>query len=122
PSVRQPGERSSPLIARNSAWPRTRSPEGLHAPPSTRPSRICWTSSVPPSSASTSASLPQRCSPACGGAAPKYFPPRRVDEARWLEARGVDAVIAQGIEAGGHRGMFLLEDLNTQVGTLALVP
>lgn len=45
-----------------------------------------------------------------------------VDEARWLEARGVDAVIAQGIEAGGHRGMFLSDDLATQVGTLALVP
>lgn len=45
-----------------------------------------------------------------------------VDEARWLEARGVDAIIAQGLEAGGHRGMFLSEDLSTQVGTLALVP
>lgn len=45
-----------------------------------------------------------------------------VDEARWLEARGVDAIIAQGIEAGGHRGIFLSRDLNTQVGTLALVP
>jgi nitronate monooxygenase len=45
-----------------------------------------------------------------------------VEEARWLEARGVDAVIAQGLEAGGHRGMFLSEDLGTQVGTLALVP
>jgi nitronate monooxygenase len=45
-----------------------------------------------------------------------------VDEARWLEARGVDAIIAQGIEAGGHRGMFLSGDLATQLGTLALVP
>ena len=45
-----------------------------------------------------------------------------VDEARWLEARGIDAIIAQGFEAGGHRGMFLSEDLATQVGTLALVP
>ncbi len=45
-----------------------------------------------------------------------------VEEARWLEARGVDAVIAQGLEAGGHRGLFLSEDLTTQVGTLALVP
>ena len=45
-----------------------------------------------------------------------------VDEARWLEARGVDAIIAQGFEAGGHRGMFRSDDLNTQVGTLALVP
>jgi nitronate monooxygenase len=45
-----------------------------------------------------------------------------VDEARWLEARGVDAVIAQGSEAGGHRGIFLSDDLSTQVGTFALVP
>lgn len=45
-----------------------------------------------------------------------------VDEARWLEGHGVDAIIAQGNEAGGHRGMFLTNDLSTQVGTLALVP
>jgi nitronate monooxygenase len=45
-----------------------------------------------------------------------------VDEARWLEAHGADAVIAQGLEAGGHRGIFLSEDLSTQVGTFALVP
>lgn len=44
-----------------------------------------------------------------------------VEEARWLEARGVDAVIAQGVEAGGHRGMFLTDDLLSQVGTFALV-
>jgi nitronate monooxygenase len=45
-----------------------------------------------------------------------------VAEARWLEAHGADAVIAQGVEAGGHRGNFLTDDLTTQVGTLALVP
>jgi nitronate monooxygenase len=45
-----------------------------------------------------------------------------VEEALWLEARGVDAIIAQGVEAGGHRGMFLSEDLDTQISTLALVP
>jgi nitronate monooxygenase len=45
-----------------------------------------------------------------------------VDEARWLEAHGVDAVIAQGNEAGGHRGNFLSSDVTTQVGTLALLP
>lgn len=44
-----------------------------------------------------------------------------VEEARWLEQQGVDVVIAQGVEAGGHRGMFLTEDLHTQMGTLALV-
>jgi nitronate monooxygenase len=45
-----------------------------------------------------------------------------VEEALWLETHGVDAVIAQGLEAGGHRGMFLTEDLTTQVGTFALLP
>ena len=45
-----------------------------------------------------------------------------VAEARWLEAHGADAVIAQGAEAGGHRGMFLTSDVSSQVGTLALVP
>ena len=45
-----------------------------------------------------------------------------VDEARWLQARGVDAVIAQGLEAGGHRGMFLSGDVANQISTLALVP
>ena len=45
-----------------------------------------------------------------------------VQEAQWLEQHGVDAIIAQGLEAGGHRGMFLTEDLSTQVGTLALLP
>lgn len=45
-----------------------------------------------------------------------------VEEARWLEAQGVDAIIAQGLEAGGHRGIFLSEDLSTQSGTFALLP
>jgi nitronate monooxygenase len=45
-----------------------------------------------------------------------------VAEARWLEERGVDAIVAQGIEAGGHRGNFLSEDLDRQLGTFALIP
>lgn len=45
-----------------------------------------------------------------------------VEEAVWLEARGCDAIIAMGYEAGGHRGMFLSDQLHTQVGTMALVP
>jgi nitronate monooxygenase len=45
-----------------------------------------------------------------------------VEEALWLQAHGVDAVIAQGVEAGGHRGMFLTEDVTTQSGTFALLP
>ncbi len=45
-----------------------------------------------------------------------------VEEALWLQEHGADAIIAQGLEAGGHRGMFLSEDLATQLGTVALVP
>lgn len=45
-----------------------------------------------------------------------------VEEALWLEAHGVDAIIAQGLEAGGHRGMFLSDDLTQQMGTWALLP
>lgn len=45
-----------------------------------------------------------------------------VKEARWLEAHGCDAIIAQGFEAGGHRGMFLTQEVGSQVGTFALVP
>jgi nitronate monooxygenase len=44
-----------------------------------------------------------------------------IEEARWLESHGVDAIVAQGLEAGGHRGIFLSSDLTTQMGTLALV-
>jgi nitronate monooxygenase len=50
-----------------------------------------------------------------------------VAEARWLAARGCDAIIAMGLEAGGHRGTFLADrgvvlDMAAQVGTFALVP
>ena len=45
-----------------------------------------------------------------------------VVEARWLEDRGVDAVIAMGLEAGGHRGNFLSDDMACQVGLFALLP
>ncbi len=45
-----------------------------------------------------------------------------VAEARWLEARGCDAIIAQGAEAGGHRAMFLEQKIETQTGLMALLP
>jgi nitronate monooxygenase len=45
-----------------------------------------------------------------------------IAEARWLEARGVDVIIAQGREAGGHRGMFLSDDVEAQPGLFALLP
>ncbi|MGB4355720.1 nitronate monooxygenase [Limnohabitans sp.] len=45
-----------------------------------------------------------------------------VAEALWLQAHGADAIIAQGLEAGGHRGMFLTDELSTQLGTFALLP
>lgn len=44
-----------------------------------------------------------------------------LQEAMWLEQQGVDAVIAQGIEAGGHRGIFLSNDLSSQVSTALLL-
>jgi nitronate monooxygenase len=45
-----------------------------------------------------------------------------VREALWLQEHGADAVIAQGWEAGGHRGHFLSDDLTEQMGTFALLP
>lgn len=45
-----------------------------------------------------------------------------VAEAQWLEQHGADGIIAQGLEAGGHRAMFLNDDISTQVGTFALLP
>lgn len=49
-----------------------------------------------------------------------------VEEAKWLASQGVDAVIAQGWEAGGHRGIFMTDDpcadMDKQMGTLALLP
>src|ERR1700688_1315437 len=45
-----------------------------------------------------------------------------VKEAIWLEENGADVIIAQGAEAGGHRGMFLTSNIAEQPGTFALVP
>ncbi|MGH6798354.1 MAG: NAD(P)H-dependent flavin oxidoreductase, partial [Roseiarcus sp.] len=45
-----------------------------------------------------------------------------VAEARWLEQHGADAVIAQGREAGGHRAMFLSDDVDAQPGLISLLP
>ena len=45
-----------------------------------------------------------------------------VEEALWLQAHGADAIIAQGLEAGGHRGHFLSDDLTRQAGLFALLP
>ena len=45
-----------------------------------------------------------------------------IEEARWLESHGADGIVAQGLEAGGHRGHFLSDDLTQQMGTFALVP
>jgi nitronate monooxygenase len=45
-----------------------------------------------------------------------------VAEARWLEQNGVDAIIAQGREAGGHRGMFLSDDIDARPGLISLLP
>src|SRR5690606_2058893 len=45
-----------------------------------------------------------------------------VQEGLWLQSHGADAVIAQGLEAGGHRGIFLSDDISTQIGLFALLP
>src|SRR5260370_11004565 len=45
-----------------------------------------------------------------------------VDEAQWLDAEGCDAIIAQGFEAGGHRGVFFSNDVSPHAGAMALVP
>ncbi|WP_342415562.1 DUF561 domain-containing protein [Paenibacillus sp. FSL R10-2782] len=45
-----------------------------------------------------------------------------IEEAKQLEAAGVDAIVAQGSEAGGHRGTFLKSVSDTQIGTMALIP
>lgn len=44
-----------------------------------------------------------------------------LEEALWLQAHGVDAIIAQGIEAGGHRGMFLTNDIHAQASLATLL-
>lgn len=44
-----------------------------------------------------------------------------LDEALWLEANGADGIILQGLEAGGHRGMFLSMDLGSQQPLRALL-
>ncbi len=43
-----------------------------------------------------------------------------LEEARSIAAAGVDAVVAQGIEAGGHRGVFDPEAHDERLGTIAL--
>ena len=43
------------------------------------------------------------------------------EEAVWLEEQGVDAIISQGVEAGGHRGIFLTDDLSSQLPTKQLL-
>lgn len=44
-----------------------------------------------------------------------------LDEALWLEDHGADGIIAQGWEAGGHRGHFLSDNLSLQPGTFDLL-
>lgn len=45
-----------------------------------------------------------------------------VHEAELLEADGIDCVIAQGSEAGGHRGSFAAHAQSTLIGSMALLP
>ena len=68
--------------------------------------------------------LPERSLLDCVNAAGSFViaSATTVKEAIWLEKNGADAVIAQGNEAGGHRGMFLTEDIQAQPGLFALLP
>ena len=51
-----------------------------------------------------------------------FFPSAtNLEEAKWLEANGTDAIIDEGLEAGSHRGIFLNNDLSTQVATFELL-
>ncbi|MGJ7913275.1 NAD(P)H-dependent flavin oxidoreductase [Neobacillus sp. LXY-1] len=45
-----------------------------------------------------------------------------VNEAILNEEAGMDAVVMQGMEAGGHRGTFLIEDQNSLIGLMSLIP
>lgn len=45
-----------------------------------------------------------------------------VKEAIWLEENGADVIVAQGADAGGHRGMFLTDRIAEQPGTFSLLP
>src|SRR5215472_17594392 len=86
--------------------------------PSTKKCAISFWSSSRRSSASILVFRARPCWHAFGGQARRLFPRRLL----WLEGQGCDAIVAQGYEAGGHRGMFLTQDVSTQVGTMALVP
>lgn len=44
-----------------------------------------------------------------------------VQEGRWLEDHGADIIVAQGVQAGGHRAMFLTSDISSQIPTELLV-
>ena len=123
PSARRPGGRHSPPTTRSSASTRVRSPRGADARRSAPRLPTSSASSGPPV-VSFHFGLPsaELLARVRSWGAKVLSSATTVEEARWLEARGVDAVIAQGVEAGGHRGMFLSDDLTTQVGTLALVP
>lgn len=45
-----------------------------------------------------------------------------VDEGLWLQEQGCDVVVAQGLEAGGHRGHFLRANMQDQMGLMSLLP
>ena len=96
---------------------------GRHGTPSTRTRAVSSNAAVRKWSASTSGS---RTPGSWSGSAPTgavvMSSATTVAEAVWLEAHGCDVVIAQGAEAGGHRGMFLTDDVAAQPGTIALVP
>ena len=99
------------LRTSSASMPRHRRRTGTRAVQRTkRPT--CW-SEFKPAVVSFHFGLPRpSCSRACEAWGAKILSSATtVEEARWLEAHGVDAIIAQGLEAGGHRGNFLSDDL-----------
>ncbi len=123
PTARRRGGRGLLLITRSSASRQGRAPPAVGGAPfgpeaadvldEFRPAVVSFHFGVP---------SPELLARVKGWGSKVFSSATTVDEARWLESRGVDGIIAQGLEAGGHRGMFLSDDVTTQVGTLALVP
>ncbi|MCW3473378.1 NAD(P)H-dependent flavin oxidoreductase [Limobrevibacterium gyesilva] len=94
------------------AWPADRFPEQFEAVLEARPAIFSFTFGLPAEAIRRARDAGIRT---VGTAT-------TVDEAQRLEAAGIDAVVAQGSEAGGHRGTFAGPFENAMIGTMALVP
>ena len=123
PRAKRHGAPRSPRTTRKWGSTSRACPQVRAARRSTMKRPTCLKVASPRSSVFISACRRRHCSIECDAWGSKIFSSATtVEEARWLEARGVDAIIAQGLEAGGHRGIFLSSDVSTQLGTIALLP